>query len=116
MRVYCVLDNRERNCGSESFDFFRIVKRQIGKQTNETIAMSRAGIRLSSLDGKEPATPSSYIKQDKCIWEYNILGLWSIGECLSDVDDCSDAGNCMRYLRCCADHSDWSDCIHSEAP
>ena len=67
------------------------------------------------VDGKEPTIPDGYTKQDKCIWEYNILGLWSIGECLMKYDDCSDVGSCMCYLCCCAYHSAWFDCIHSEA-
>ena len=90
------------------------VKEQIGTQKNETVKMSRVIENECYVDGKEPVTPISFTKQDKCIWEYNILGLWSIGECLVENDDCSDIGDCMYHYCCCADHSDWSDCVHSE--
>lgn len=66
------------------------VKEQIGTQKNETVKMSRVIENECYVDGKEPVTPISFTKQDKCIWEYNILGLWSIGECLVENDDCSD--------------------------
>ncbi|KAK8803122.1 hypothetical protein WA588_002278, partial [Blastocystis sp. NMH] len=58
----------KHDCKSGSTDCFMIVKQQIGTVKNETIVMNE----------KEPATPSTFTKQDKCIWEYNILGLWSI--------------------------------------
>ena len=67
------------------------------------------------IEGKEPVVASDFTKQRKCIWEYNILGLWSLGEYLVEDDDCSDVGDCMCHCCCRSSHSDWSDCIHSEA-
>ena len=68
------------------------------------------------LDGKEPVTPSSFTKQKKCIWEYNILGLWSIGKCIINDVNHSNSGNCMYHCCCCADYPDWIGCIHPETP
>lgn len=30
-------------------------------------------------------------------------------------DECSDLDRCMCCCTSCADHSDWSDCVHTEA-
>ena len=77
--------------------------------------MSIASVSDWGLDEKEPVTPSTFTKQDKCIWEYNILGLWSIGECLNGSIDYSYSGDCVCHCCCCADYPNWIDCIHPEA-
>ncbi|KAK8801894.1 hypothetical protein WA588_006178 [Blastocystis sp. NMH] len=49
-------------------DPFKYVKPEIGKVANITLTMV----------GKKPETPHGYTEQKECIWEYDILGLWSM--------------------------------------
>ncbi|KAK8816026.1 hypothetical protein WA538_005144 [Blastocystis sp. DL] len=59
-------DVMKHGCGE--FDPFSTAKTEIGQVSKITIM----------LDGKKPQAPKGYNEDTKCIWEYDILGLWSM--------------------------------------
>ncbi|KAK8798037.1 hypothetical protein WA171_005565, partial [Blastocystis sp. BT1] len=49
-------------------DPFYYVKEQIGRTSTETIEM----------EGKVPIVPNRFTKDKKCVWEWDVIGLWSL--------------------------------------
>lgn len=58
------------DCKVGGVDYLWYEKSWIGKSHIDAIV----------IEDKEPIPPKKYKKQGKCIWEYNTLGLWSIGK------------------------------------
>ena len=59
-----------------------MVKDHLGYVGPTTVAMGMLSFLIrysSSIDGDVPATPSRYAPGPECVWEYELLGLWSIG-------------------------------------
>ena len=72
------LMNREHGCPG-MHNPFRYVLEEIGKTENVTLTMCKSCVLDSCIVGKKPETPHGYTEQKACIWEYDILGLWSMG-------------------------------------
>ena len=61
-------------------DPFYYLYPMIGMSTTLSIAMGRMTCYwFHDVDGNVPVTPTGYQPDGECIWEYEILGLWSIG-------------------------------------
>lgn len=71
-----VVKSRKHSCPAYE-RFLSDLNGEIGKTVEETIQMSRSG-DWWRLDGTRPIRPSGW-KELECVWEYEILGLWSVG-------------------------------------
>ena len=62
-------------------DPFYYLYSMIGMSTSSFILMGRMTCYwFHDIDGKVPVAPLGYKQDGECIWEYEILGLWSIGK------------------------------------
>ena len=57
----------------------RVLKDRLVNPTSKQLHLVEVLYFADFVDGKKPQAPEGYIEDTKCIWEYDILGLWSMG-------------------------------------
>lgn len=89
-------------------DPFSFVKSRIGEEKEIIIVMGIFICSDPSVDGNVPIAPSGYPTKGECVWEYEILGIISLGNCYFPISSSSD---CNPYCSgcCCLSYHFYSN-------